>query len=454
MTGRGVGRNVVVAVVGNAFAPLAALATAPIMAHGLGVDGRGDVAAATAPLILATTVATFGLPAAVTYFVARHPGLIRGLAARGVVLTLLAGALASAAVALLSGVLSSGDPGLGRLISLAGLAIAPTLIVSVLQSVAAGTHRWHLVTTERLVTASVRLVAFLFLLVTNLLTVESSVLVLALSPVVGGSAYVRLLARPSILEADDGLVVGSGELLHYGTRVWVGSITGVLLSRLDQTLLLPLGGSYDLGLYVVAVTVGELPLVIVNAVRDVMFSADASDDASVDAGAPGSKAVPVRVGAVGARDDRLGVASRLSTVVALGVSLLVGGTLAWWLPVVFGAEFSAAIPVCLVLLAAVVVGNPGSLAGVALSARGRPGLRSLSLLTACVVNIAALIALVPLWGALGAAVATLLGNLVAGTACVVLLRRASAVPARTFYGLRRGDLEVVGALSGRLLRRD
>lgn len=423
-TSRGsVARNVAVAVVGNAFAPLAALATAPIMARGLGVAGRGDVAAATAPLLLATTVATFGIPAAVNYFVSKRPSLVFALARRGIVLTMLAGALASIAVLFASGFLSSGDAGLARLIALAGLAIAPALAVSVVQSVAAGTGRWGLVTAERLVTASVRLCSFVALLASHAITVESSVVVLAVSPILGGVVYLALLRHP-VAPRDDGSVIRTAELLGYGTRVWIGSITGVLLSRLDQTLLLPLGGSQDLGLYVVAVTIGELPLVIVNAVRDVLFSADAADS----------------------RDDRLGVASRLSTLVALVVSIAVAVTMPVWLTILFGSEFDAAAPVGLVLLAAVVAGNPGSLAGVALSSRGRPGLRSSSLVAACLVNVVALVLFVPMAGALGAAFATLAGNLVAGTACVVLLRRIGGVPARTFYGLRRGDLRAVRAV--------
>ena len=76
------GRKVAVTVLGHGFAPLASLATAPIMAHALGVDGRGAVAAVTAPILLATSLGTFGLPAAVTYSIARLGAGLRGLLVR------------------------------------------------------------------------------------------------------------------------------------------------------------------------------------------------------------------------------------------------------------------------------------------------------------------------------------------------------------------------------------
>ncbi len=68
--------------VGNFFPPLAMLISAPILAQALGVDGRGEVAAATAPLILVITAATFGIPDAVTYVIARTPRRESGRATR------------------------------------------------------------------------------------------------------------------------------------------------------------------------------------------------------------------------------------------------------------------------------------------------------------------------------------------------------------------------------------
>ena len=53
------------------------------------------IAAATAPLLLAVTAATFGIPEAVAYLVAKSPAALPGVARRGAWLILLSGALAT-----------------------------------------------------------------------------------------------------------------------------------------------------------------------------------------------------------------------------------------------------------------------------------------------------------------------------------------------------------------------
>src|ERR1700712_4176059 len=117
--------NMLTALVGNGYPALIAFFTGPILAHALGVDGRGAVAAATAPLALITTIATFGVPEAVTYAVARNPRAARAAAGRGFLLLVLAGAIATVVVLMLVPFLSGGRPIVESLIRLTCLAIIP-----------------------------------------------------------------------------------------------------------------------------------------------------------------------------------------------------------------------------------------------------------------------------------------------------------------------------------------
>jgi O-antigen/teichoic acid export membrane protein len=220
-------------------------------------------------------------------------------------------------------------------------------------------------------------------------------------------------------------------LLNYGVRIWVGSLSGILLSRLDQVLMTPFAGTYQLGLYVVAVSVSELPLIINQAVRDVTFVTDAAD--SVDA--------------------RLSSSARISTFLCATAALFLGVTMLWWIPFLFGDGFRPSIPVAAVLLAAVVLGTPGSIAGSGLSARGRPGLRSISLLVACLVNIAMLILLAPTLGAMGAALATLVGNVLSSNLNLVFLYRTFGINPLQFYGLRRHDFTTLARFIKRMTAR-
>ena len=417
---------------GNAVTPVAALISMPILTYTLGVSGRGELAAATAPLMLAVTAATFGIPEAVAYLVARSPVALRAVARRGAWLILAAGVLATAVCVLAAKLLAGGDAGLARLIVIAGLALIPTLLVLIGRACAAGLQRWRLVAIEQTLTALLRLAGIAALAVTGRLTPLTAIVVIAATPVLGGLAYLPLRRHGAGVAPADQLLdaVRTSHIMSYGTRIWLGSLTGVLLARLDQTIMTPLAGTYQLGLYAVAVNVSDAALILHSAIRDVTFTSDAAQ-----------------------RDDRrLCASARISGFLSLVIGVSVAAAVPIGLPLVFGPDFAPAIPVAFWLLAAVVLGNPGSIAGAGLGARGHPGLRSLSVLVACVVNVLALLVLVPVLGATGAAITTLAGNVIAGQLNIFFVARHSAIPARQFYRLRRVDIAIMTHQLGVLLR--
>jgi O-antigen/teichoic acid export membrane protein len=410
---------------------LVALFSGPILAQALGVDGRGQVAAATALLTLMVTVATFGIPEAVTWVIARSPHVARNAAGRGIMILVITGTFATAAVVVAPGWVSGGDPTVQQLIIIASLAIVPNLLVGVLRGVASAVQNWRLVTTERILTSSLRLLALIPFWLTGTLTPLVATITIAAMPALGAFVYIGQMRRlpPRAIEVPREARIRG--LVGYGLRIWVGGLSGILLSRIDQVLMTPLAGTYQLGLYVVAVSVSELPLIIHLSVRDVTFVSDASDSV----------------------DDRLSASARISTALCAAAALFLGVTMLWWLPFLFGEDFREALPIAAVLLLAVVLNTPGSIAGSGLSARGRPGLRSTSLTIACVVNISLLLVLVPTYGAIGAAVATLVGNVAFTTVNLIFLRRFFGIRARQFFGLRRSDVSTIVRFARRLLRR-
>ncbi|PXA65689.1 teichoic acid transporter [Cryobacterium arcticum] len=419
--------NMSIALIGNAFPPLVALFSGPILAQALGVQGRGEVAAATAPLALVVTLATFGIPEAVTWAVARAPHLARNAARRGLLLLTLAGLIAMAAVFASSSWLSGGSPVVAQLILVASLAIVPNLLVGVLRGVASATQSWRLVATERIVTSSLRLLVLIPFWLTGTLTPLVATLTVAVMPVCGAFVYIGRMRSLAPRATEVPRMARTSGLLGYGVRVWVGSLSGMLLSRIDQVLMTPLADTYQLGLYVVAVSVSELPLIINQAVRDVTFVTDAAESV----------------------DERLSASARISTFLCGLAGLALGVSMLWWLPFLFGEGFVDSLPVAAVLLAAVVLGTPGSIGGSGLSARGRPGLRSLSLTIACLVNIGLLVLLAPVLGAMGAALATLVGNLLSSNLNLYFLARSFGINPLTFYGLRRSDLATLGRFARR-----
>ncbi|WP_024285425.1 oligosaccharide flippase family protein [Cellulomonas sp. KRMCY2] len=423
-----VSRGMTIVLAGNVVPPLAALLSGPVLAQALGVGGRGEVAAAMAPLGLAIALTTFGIPEAVTYAVAQHPRLVRAAARNGFGLIVLAGLLATGALLAARPLLSGGDLGIQGLMVVSAFAVLPTVLLGVLRGIASGMQRWRQVAREKVLASVLRLLVLIPLWLTDHLTPFTATVVLAVMPAMGALAYITLPRKLPPREQDEQGLVSGRSIVRYGSRLWIGTIATVLIARADQTLMTPLSNAEQLGLYVVAVNLSELPLVIHRAVRDVTFVTDANRS----------------------EDTRLTAAARISTLVSAIAAVALGTSMLWWLPLLFGEEFSASLPVAAILLLAVVISTPGSIAGAGLSARGKPGWRSVVLVIVCVLNIALLVLLLPRWGAMGAAWATLISLSTMTLLKQLLMRRHFGVPVREFWGLRRSDLAILRRYARRL----
>ena len=426
---RSITADTVMLVVGNAFPPAATFVMAPFLAHSLGVDGRGELAAVTAPLLLALSIGTFGIPDAVTQTLASGRRVARsGWWLAGTLLA-LGGVAALAAVTVAAPLIVGAQAvGLTALMTVATSATAPALFVALLRGRAAGLQAWTFVTAERIIAAGAKIVGTLVLAGIDRLDLASAVAVIAFSPLAGGIAYLFLHPATSPSAASESVPARS--MLGFSLRSWLGSVAGVLLVRLDQLLVLPLASAEQLGLYAVAVNVAEVPVIVTNAVREVMLSSDAAD----------------------ADDVRVPRVARSAAVLALCIALPLGGSAPLWVPFVFGEAFAAAVPVTAISILAVVIGVPGSIAGSTLTARGRPELRSMSILTGCVANVVALVVLVPVLGAVGAATATLVGNLLSSNGSVRGAARLTGARMRDFYAVRPADAQRVGTSALRLVR--
>ncbi|AMB59581.1 oligosaccharide flippase family protein [Microterricola viridarii] len=426
----GTSRSVAIATLGNLGAPLAAFISAPILARVLGVDDRGEVAAITAPFLLAVSALTIGLPEAITYFASKRPASARRVLRQGTLMLAAVGLLGSLALLWLMPLLIPGVDGVTS--ACVALALIPSLVLGGVRGYAAGLGAWKQISIERTFGALARLAAVVALAWLDVLTIESASLAIAVTTFAGGICYIPLLlSRRSPRDAPDELgEIAPRNLLSFGSRLWFGSLAGVLLSRLDQTLMIPLSSPHQLGLYAVAVSVSEVTLVFNSAVRDVIFAAESG----------------------GTNEARLTLAARASTMLTFVMCAAVGILSTWWLAPVFGEEFAPAIAIVHVLLIGVVLGNPGSVAGAGLSARGRPELRSYALVVACIVNVGLVVLLVPTLGAMGAAIATVAGNTAAGGMCIFWMRRVFGVPVLEFLGVRWSDVVELTALARRLVR--
>lgn len=422
--------------------PVVGLATAPIIAHAVGVVGRGELTAALAPNLVIVAGATLGLPPALTYVLARRPAITRRALAWACLLALALGLVLLAVVAWFRFALVPGDPGLAALVLLGTWFALPTLVVGLLRGAAYGRHLWTAVAVERVASAVLRLVGLAVLAVLGRLDVVTGVLVLGLAPVLAGVAYVGLLRRPEGPDddavpadpADGGAAPAphiARQLLAFGSQEWLGSVAVMLIARTSQLLVTPLAGVAQLGLLVAAITVSDVPYIVTQAIREVVFGVSSAE----------------------ADVDRLTATSRVCTAVAAAGSLVIGVTLPLWITTFFGAGFAGAVVPAWLLLVSSVVAVPGLIAGAGMDAAGRPGKRTVALLTSLAVNVVGLVALTPSFGATGAAGAALLSTLVS---TVLMLHSSSALLATRpgdYVLARAADLVLVRALVRRVAGR-
>ncbi len=411
--------------VGNLMAPLASFASAPILAQALGVSERGELAAVTAPFLFASIAATVGIPESITFFTARKKGGT-SLVWRSIPMLGVMSVLAAIAIYFAAPLIAAGDEKVALLIQASGVALLPTAVIAALRGAAAGHGDWAAVRNERIIGAVARLAPIAILAAIGQLTVTSAAVIVVLSPLLGLLAFIRLGRHPRAESS-----VAQRQMLGYGWRVWIGSLSGILLSRLDQILLNPLAGERELGLYVVAVNISDVTLIVMTTVTSIMFTQDARE-----------------------RDDAvLAKTARLTLLVMLLVTVVVGGSLPLWVGPFFGAGFEASIPAAWVMLVTYALTAPGVVAGTALGARGRPGSRSVSLIVAVMVNCVGVIVLAPLLGALGTAVATFAGNGTAAALNLYFLHKRLGVDVRHFYSLHSAELKDLLRLLGSRAKR-
>lgn len=416
----------------SVLVPIAGLLTQPILAQSLGVEGRGELAAALAPAALALAVATLGLPDSLMYHLARHPAVTRQALAVAAAVTFVLGGVCLALVYVTRPFLSVGDQELGLLITIAMSLTIPALVLNVLRGAASGRQLWTEVAVERVLSTVLRVVILGGLALIGNLTVLTAVLASTLIPAAAGLVYWRLLMSPPHDPAEPPLVGPlARNVLSYGSRVWLGSVASMLLSRLDQLFMAPLSSVQELGLYSVAVTVADVPLIVVLAISGALTGVNSRSN------------------------DPNQVTSAARMTLLLG-AIGCGGLAAvapFLVPILFGFEFVDSTLPTIMLIVSALVCIPGLMASAGISARGRPGLRSIGLAVTLVANLSCFVVLVPTFGALGGAVTSIISNIVLSTYMVVIASRLMKAPVRDFILVRRTDMAQAWNEANTLVRR-
>jgi O-antigen/teichoic acid export membrane protein len=236
------------------------------------------------------------------------------------------------------------------------------------------------------------------------LSVESAVL----AWVAAHLAWAALLAGVGVRTG--GLSLPSPRLLaesvRFGSRAWVGSASFLLNARLDQILVGVIVSDVALGLYAVAVNGAEILLFLPSAIATSLLPAVAREHDLT-------------------RVERTLRTFRSASVLTLG-SIVVAAGLGWIvIPQVFGPDFRDAVQPFMWLLPGAVGYTALHIFSNSLLASRAPGLSSLGSAAALGAGLALDLALIPSFGASGAAAAASAAFLAGGATVAILYRRAT-----------------------------
>lgn len=415
----------------NLTIPLSAVITGPVLARALGPEDRGELAAVLVPFVFLAFLLNLGIPEALTYFVAKHPRLEAQLTRWAIGLGLLTGLMTAGALWALSGVLLRNSPDAQPILRSLALLMPVYMVMANIRAVVIGRPAFGLVNLERWLRTGTRTLTIVALALAGALTTSSAAwategTALVVTAVLLVGLRVRRSGRADPDPTSAPARVSRRAVGRYALQAWVGSLAGVLIIRLDQTLMTPLVGATELGYYAVAVAVAEVPVFAIQAITDIVFSRSArTSDPHVTA--------------------RVSRCLLVLTAPLAGVGCLLMG---WGLPLLYGSDFHVAVPMAQVLLLGTVFSAVASVLGFGLLALGHPGRRSIIQFVGVAVNLPILVLLVPHFGGMGAAWASAVTYVVMAAATSWVFARLTGLPLRALLVVQPGDFRAALRLRG------
>jgi O-antigen/teichoic acid export membrane protein len=404
--------------------------SALLLARVLGPAGRGSVAFITVTALVTARVAKVGLGQSTSVLAAQRPSaramLLSNLLGFSLLTSLVAGALVVGGLYLLD----AEPAGLTRThlaILMAGIVAASLVDDNFLIGCGRLRQAAAISASGGWLYAGALAVA----LATVGLTVDSA----AVAWVAAHFAWAAVLAIVGLRTA--GARPPSPRLLaesvRFGARAWLGGVSLLLNARLDQILVGVIASEVALGLYAVAVNGAEILLFLPTAIATSLLPAVAREQEATSA-------------------DRTLRTFRSAVALTLG-SIASAAAVGWLLiPLVFGADFRDAVQPFMWLL-------PGALGYTALSifsnsllASRAPGLSSMGSAAALGAGLALDVALIPSFGASGAAAAASAAFLAGGALAAALYRRTARFGWREVVPTRE-DLAFLRLVAARALPR-
>lgn len=364
------------------------LLTGVLVARILGVHGRGELAAIILWPSAIAYLGDLGLPVAYTYESARDERQIPALVGNAVVASLLQWMLLSA---LGAAIIPVALHQFGPTVALTGIAfliayLPLNLLTRYLNALNQGTRAFGRFNIVRM-SVPISYAAILGAMTLGDLRTVQWVIVATLvsnvcalvAAIITSGQRLRSFGRPRVDRSVFKRTLG------YGVRAHLGNLTPVDSMQLDLLLVTALLGATDAGLYSVAISAA------------MVLRAQGT--------ALGLVALPEVAAARTPQQQReaTGAFFRLLTVMNVATAVAIASAAGLLVPAIYGRDFAYAVPTVRILTVGMIAASMRQLLGDCLRGAGKPLAGTLGEFAGWVVGLAALGALVPLFGITGAA---------------------------------------------------
>jgi O-antigen/teichoic acid export membrane protein len=400
----------------------------------LGPAGKGELVAVVTVPGMIVAIGMFGLPNAMNYFAGRGhsiASMLRLTYAFSLVMSVALVALVLFFLPVLERSIFRAAP--DELLRVIVLTLPLSTLSAFAVAIMYGRHAVRTVNLIQLVMAAISLALVLILVAGLRLGVRGAVAgTISINVLMVGSLLIALhrLGRAN----PDGPPAPTRQVAAYGARVYPASITGYFHYRADtyliQALILSaLTARKMLGLYSVAVTMAEMVFYVPDSV--------------------GAIFLPRVAGATAEDANRmLGRVGRLTTLLTVSVALALIPVAILGIHLVL-PQYVDCLPAFLTLLPGAVSFSVVKVMTSYIAGRGRPGLISVGTIASLVVNLVLNVLLIPPYGILGAALASLVSYTFQA---VVALSFASRLSGQSPLGLFVPGREEVVLLARTLWR--
>jgi O-antigen/teichoic acid export membrane protein len=372
-----------------------------LLARGLGPAGRGSVAFVTVTALIVGRIAKVGVGEATSVFAAQRPAARATLLSNLVVFSLVTSLALGLIVVGSLYVIEAEPAGNGRVqlaLLLAGIVAAALVDDSFL----VGCGRLRQAAMISAGGGCVYVATLVLAVVTVGLDVDSALIAWVCTHFIWSATLSTAGMRTAGLSRPSWRLLA--ESVRFGVRAWVGSVSLLLNARVDQILVGVIASEVTLGLYAVAVNVGEILLFLPTAIATSLLPAVARDRDLTNV----------------ERTLRTFRSASILSLVSIVVAALLGEIA---IPAVFGPAYQASVARFMWLL-------PGTLGYTALSifsnsllASKAPGWSSFGSVASLSVGFVLDLALIPAFGASGAAAAASAAFLAGGATVAFLYRR-------------------------------